>query len=323
MLGFIIRRVVMSVFVVLCVIAITFLLVRQMPGSPFAAERSIDPLILEAMEARYDLDKPWYGQLSAYLHGLSPIGFREMENGERTFGFKPMDFQISSVYRNRSVAEILSQTLPTSFLLGAVSFVIATTGGIWLGTLAASRKNTLIDNSAMLAALFAISIPTFVTGPLLILIFGIWLGVFPLLGWESPAHMVLPSICLALPYMAYIARLQRNSMLETVTADYIRTARAKGLDEKRVIYKHALKVAILPVVSFCGPLAAHLLTGSIVVEKIFSIPGAGRFFIEAVINRDSFLLAGVVIVYCSLLVFFNLLVDLIYFALDRRISLDG
>jgi oligopeptide transport system permease protein len=173
----------------------------------------------------------------------------------------------------------------------------------------------------MLAALLAISLPSFVIGPLLVLIFAINLQILPVGGWGSLKGLILPSVTLAAPYTAYIARLTRASMLEVLTQDYIRTARAKGLSEDRVIYKHALRVAILPVVSFLGPLAANLLTGSIVVESIFSIPGAGGFFVNSVLNRDGFLLAGVVIVYCALLVLFNLAVDILYGFLDRRISL--
>jgi len=173
----------------------------------------------------------------------------------------------------------------------------------------------------MLAALFAISLPPFVIGPLLVLVFAIYIPLLPVGGWGNLQSLILPSITLAAPYTAYIARLTRASMLEVLTQDYIRTARAKGLSENAVIYKHALRVAILPVVSFLGPLAANLLTGSIVVESIFSIPGAGGFFVNSVLNRDGFLLAGVVIVYCTLLVLFNLVVDVLYGFLDRRITL--
>jgi oligopeptide transport system permease protein len=173
----------------------------------------------------------------------------------------------------------------------------------------------------MLGALVAISLPAFVIGPLLVLIFAIYVPLFPVGGWGNLRSLVLPSITLAAPYAAYIARLTRASMLEVLTQDFVRTARAKGLPESQVVYKHALRVAILPVVSFLGPLAANLLTGSIVVESIFSIPGAGGFFVNSVLNRDGFLLAGVVIVYCALLVLFNLVADILYGVLDRRIVL--
>ncbi len=305
MTAFLIKRTIASLFVIWCVVTLTFVLVRQMPGGPFSAERKLPDQILRALEAKYNLDAPLPRQYMDYM-------------GKLVRG----DLGISIKYRNRSVNEILAQTLPVSFSLGAIAFLIATTLGVWLGTIAAVNKNTMIDTGAMLAALFAISIPTFITGPAFILMFALGLGWFPVGGWNSLAGMVLPSVCLALPFAAYIARLQRNSMLETINEDFVRTAYAKGLPERRVIYKHALKVGILPVVSFMGPLAAHLLTGSIVVEKIFAVPGAGRFFVESVLNQDGFLLGGVVIVYCSLLVFFNLLVDITYSFLDKRIALE-
>jgi oligopeptide transport system permease protein len=205
--------------------------------------------------------------------------------------------------------------------LGGIAFCLATGAGVFLGSLAASYQHSWIDRSAMLGALVAISLPAFVIGPLLVLIFAIYVPLFPVGGWGNLQSLVLPSITLAAPYAAYIARLTRASMLEVLTQDFVRTARAKGLPESQVVYKHALRVAILPVVSFLGPLAANLLTGSIVVESIFSIPGAGGFFVNSVLNRDGFLLAGVVIVYCTLLVLFNLGADILYGVLDRRIVL--
>jgi oligopeptide transport system permease protein len=231
------------------------------------------------------------------------------------------DLRLSTKYRNRSVNELLAQSLPVSGALGAIAFLIATGGGIWVGAFAAVRHDRPADTVAMLGALLAISIPTFVIGPLLILIFALKLNWLPVGGWSGVSYMILPAITLASPYVAYIARLMRTSMLEVLGQDFIRTARAKGLAEGRLVFKHALKVAILPVVSFLGPLAANLLTGSIVVESIFNIPGAGAFFVNSIQNRDGFLLGGVVIVYCALLVFLNLLVDLMYMGLDRRIRL--
>jgi oligopeptide transport system permease protein len=173
----------------------------------------------------------------------------------------------------------------------------------------------------MLGALALISVPSFVIGPLLVLVFALWLRVLPVGGWNTPASLILPAITLAGPYIAYVARLMRSSMLEVIGQDFLRTAFAKGLTEGRAIYRHALKVAILPIISFLGPLAANLLTGSIVVEMIFNIPGMGGFFVNSILNRDVFLLSGVVIVYCTLLVLMNLLVDVAYSALDPRIRL--
>ena len=302
------------VVVLFCVIALTFLLVRIAPGGPFTKERRIPPAIEKQIMARYNLDGTLWEQFTTYL------GVRKNTLGQYS-GLLEGDLQLSTKYRDRTVRELLAQTLPISFVLGLAAFFIASVGGIWLGSLAAVRHHTPTDTSAMLAALFLISIPNFVIGPVLILFFAIKAPLFPVGGWTSWSSLVLPAITLAGPYIAYTARLMRTSMLEVLHQDFVRTARAKGLSESRVIYQHALKVAILPVVSFLGPLAANLLTGSIVVETIFNIPGAGPFFINSILNNDVFLLEGVVIVYCALLVLLNLLVDVAYTWLDRRIRL--
>ena len=303
MLRFVAKRILGLIVILFCVITITFFLVRLMPGGPFDRERKLPEHIEKQLLAKYKLDGPLPEQYINYL-------------GDLLRG----DLRLSTKYRSRSVNEILADSLPVSGLLGGIAFCIAAIGGVLLGSLAAAKQHTWIDRNAMLAALFAISLPPFVIGPLLVLVFAIYIPLFPVGGWGTLQSLVLPSITLAAPYMAYIARLTRASMLEVLTQDYIRTARAKGLSESAVIYKHALRVAILPVVSFLGPLAANLLTGSIVVESIFSIPGAGGFFVNSVLNRDGFLLAGVVIVYCTLLVLFNLVVDVLYGFLDRRIT---
>ena len=304
MIAFIFRRLVSLVFVLFCVVTITFFLIRLAPGGPFDRERKIPPQIEKQLLAKYKLDGPLLQQYRDYVADLL--------RG---------DLRMSLKYRSRTVNELLAQTLPVSATLGVAAFLIATTAGVWLGCWAAVRHHTAIDTGAMFAALFAISVPTFVTGPLLILIFGLKLGWLPVGGWGSWPSLILPSVTLAGPYIAYIARLMRTSMLEVLGNDFVRTARAKGLAESGVIYKHAIKVAILPVVSFLGPLAANLLTGSIVVETIFNIPGAGPFFVNSIQNRDGFLLGGVVIVYCALLVAMNLVVDVAYTWLDRRIKL--
>jgi ABC-type dipeptide/oligopeptide/nickel transport system permease component len=306
MIRFIAKRALGLVIVLFCVITITFFLVRLMPGGPFDRERKLSPHIEKELLAKYKLDGPLTQQYVDYL-------------GDLLHG----DLRLSTKYRNRSVNEILKDCLPVSALLGGIAFCVSTVAGVLLGSLAAARQHTWIDRSAMVAALFAISLPSFVIGPLLVLVFAIYIPLFPVGGWGTIQSLILPSITLAAPYTAYIARLTRGSMLEVLSQDYIRTARAKGLSERKVIYKHALRVAILPVVSFLGPLAANLLTGSIVVESVFSIPGAGGFFVNSVLNRDGFLLAGVVIVYCTLLVVFNLVVDIVYGFLDRRIVLYG
>jgi len=304
MIRFIANRAAGLVFVLFCVITITFFLIHLMPGGPFDRERKLPENIEKQLLAKYKLDGPIFDQYVNYL-------------GDLLHG----DLRLSTKYRNRSVNEILAASLPVSGLLGSIAFCLATISGVVLGSLAAAKQQTWIDRTAMLGALIAISLPSFVIGPILVLIFAIDFPVLPVGGWGTLQSLILPSITLAAPYAAYVARLTRSSMLEVLTEDFIRTARAKGLSNTTVIYKHALRVAILPVVSFLGPLAANLLTGSIVVESIFSIPGAGGFFVNSVLNRDGFLLAGVVIVYCSLLVLFNLLVDIVYGLLDHRISL--
>jgi oligopeptide transport system permease protein len=306
MIRFIAKRMLGLVAILFCVVSITFFLIRLMPGGPFDRERKLPERIEKALLARYKLDGPivnqYFGYLGDLLHG---------------------DLRLSTKYRDRSVNEILADALPVSATLGGIAFMLATIGGVFVGSLAASYQHSWIDRSAMFGALVAISLPSFVIGPLLILIFAIYTRLLPVGGWGTLRSLILPAITLAAPYAAYIARLTRASMLEALTQDFVRTARAKGLPESQVIYKHALKVAILPVVSFLGPLAANLLTGSIVVENIFSIPGAGGFFVNSVLNRDGFLLGGIVIVYCVLLVGFNLIVDILYGWLDRRIVLYG
>ena len=335
MAAYLFQRLLSLIVVLFFVVTITFFLIRAAPGSPFDRERKIPQHIEQKLLEKYKLDGTegrQFGERLADRIGFSAV-WKQRCGGAFSLAQQYVeyladllrgDLRLSTRYRNRSVNEILAQTLPVSLALGALSFCLATVGGVWLGTLAATHKNTWIDTAAMLLALFSISIPTFVIGPVFILLFALNLGSFlPPGGWGSFKHLVMPSITLALPYVAYIARLMRSSMLETISEDFIRTARAKGLNEKQVVYKHALKVAILPVISFLGPLAANLLTGSIVVESIFNIPGAGGFFIHSILNRDGFLLGGVVMVYCTLLVSFNFVVDVGYTVLDKRIKLYG
>lgn len=307
MIAFLLRRLIALVAVLFCVVSITFLLIRVSPGGPFDQERKIPPAIEKQLLAKYKLDGSLWQQYTSYMGDLILRG----------------DLRDSTKYRNRSVAEILAQTLPVTMTLGAAAFLLAVGAGVFIGVMAAANKGQAGDTLAMLFALVAICLPAFLVGPLLILVFSLGLGWLPVGGWGSPETLILPAITLAAPYVAYIARLLRGSMIETLGQDFVRTARAKGLRERVVLFRHALRVAILPVVSFLGPLAAHLLTGSIVVETIFNIPGAGGFFVNSILNKDGFLLGGVVIVYCALLVIFNLLVDIAYTFLDRRIRLDG
>lgn len=288
------------------VLTLTFVMFRVSPGGPFATERDMSAEDLAARDAQYKLDGPLWWQVARWWGDVLQGDFRE-----------------SLKSKNFTVQEILQQSLPVSFTLGGLAFVLASTGGIVWGALAAARQRSLTDRLAMTGALLAISLPAFVTGPLLIVVFALSLGWFPVGGWESARHAVLPAVCLALPYAAYVARLMRNSMVETLGQEFIRTARAKGLPEHTVIGRHALKVAILPVVSYLGPMAANLLTGSVVVESVFGIPGAGQHFVNSIQNKDGFLLLGAVAVYCVLLVVLNFVVDVVYCVLDRRVKLYG
>ncbi len=306
MLATLARRLASMGLVLFCVVSITFLLIRISPGGPFDGERKIPEAIEKQLLAKYELDGSLWQQYTGYIADLL--------RG---------DLRLSTKYRNRSVNEILAQTLPVTLTLGGAAFLLAAVGGIWLGTVAAMYRHTWRDAGAMFLALAAISLPSYIIGPLLILGFGLELRWLPVGGWGGVSHLILPAITLAAPAMAAIARLMRGSMVETLQQDFVRTARSKGLRETFVVYKHALRIAVLPVVSYLGPLAAHLLTGSIVVETIFNIPGAGGFFVQSIMNRDGFLLGGMVIVYCVLLVVFNFAVDATYGLLDRRIRANG
>jgi oligopeptide transport system permease protein len=304
MLSFLLRRAVSSVIVIFCVISITFVLARITKGGPFDKEKEPPPHIKEALLTRYKLNGTVWDQYTAYVGSL--VRF---------------DLGLSTRYRDWRVSELLRQKMPNSFALGTLAFVIASCAGLMLGTLAAMKKDTWTDRAAMFGALLSISIPSFVSGPFLIAVVALGLGWLPVGGWGTAQQMILPAICLAAPYVAYVARLMRNSLLDVMKSDFLRTARAKGLPETQAVVKHAVKVAILPVVTFLGPLAAHLLTGSMIVESVFNISGAGMIFVNSIQNRDVFLLGGAVIVYCVLLVLFNLFVDVIYTLLDKRIRL--
>lgn len=316
MFTFIVRRI-FSLFVVLLVaVTASFCLLRLAPGNPFAqGEKAIGAEQLAAQERKYDLDGSLFSQWARYI-GVA-------RNNEHKFsGLLQGDFQPCLKYKDREVRDLIDQTIPVSAILGAVALILATVIGIFLGSLAALKKDQLADAGTMFFALFAVSLPTFVVGPALIMVFALWLGWLPVGGWNGAASIVLPAITLAGPFIAYISRLTRTSMLEVLGQDFVRTARAKGLPENRVIYRHALKVGILPIVSFVGPLAANLVTGSLVVESVFNLPGMGGFFVNSVLNRDVFLCCGTVVVYCTLLVLLNLVVDIAYKFIDPRIKFD-
>lgn len=316
MVSFILRRIFALCFVLLFAVTFTFCLLRLAPGSPFAlGEKQSSPERIAQQEWKFDLDRSIPSQCARYL------GLWRKNRGDFS-GLLQGDLQPCLKYKDRTVTELIAQTLPVSAILGSAALLIATISGVWLGALAAVKRATWVDTATMLGALAAISIPTFVTGPALVLVFSLWLGWLPVGGWGGLASLILPAITLAGPFIAYIARLTRTSLLEVLNQDFVRTARAKGLAESRVIFKHVLKVAILPVVSFLGPLAASLLTGSLVIERVFNLPGMGDFFVNSVLNRDVFLCCGSVAVYCTLLVSMNLAVDIAYQSLDPRIRLE-
>ena len=326
--SFIIRRIFSLVFVLLFAVTATFCLLRLAPGNPFSLnEKQSSPETRRQMERKFNLEElrdektkavdwPLLGsQVARYL------GVKRNNQGSFS-GLLQGDLQPCLKFKDRTVAELIWQALPVSAILGGAALLLSTTIGVWLGSIAAVRKNTWLDSATMLGALVAISVPTFVTGPALVLIISLWLGWLPVGGWTGISSLILPAITLAGPFIAYIARLTRTSMLEVLNQDFVRTAHAKGLSERRVLYKHVLKVGILPVVSFLGPLTANLLTGSLVIESVFSLPGMGGFFVNSVLNRDVFLCCGSVTIYCTLLVGMNLLVDIAYKWLDPRIRLE-
>ncbi|VVM07389.1 ABC transporter permease [Methylacidimicrobium tartarophylax] len=305
MLTFLVRRLIGALPVLLGVITITFFLVRLAPGSPFAGERAIPPEILRQLEAKYKLSGSLWEQYASYvsdvLHG---------------------DLRLSTRYRNRTVNEIIAQTLPVSLVLGGSAFCLALGFGISAGVWAAIRHNRTADRLVQILCLGGISIPSFVLAPLAVLLFSLEIRLLPPGGWGSFRELILPASSLALPYAAVVARLTRASMLEILPMDYIRTARAKGLAPLTILFLHGLKPASLPIVAYAGPLAANLLTGSLVVEEIFGIHGMGSFFVEGVLSRDVFLVAGVTLVYSALLIAFNLLADLLSAWLDKRLQLS-
>jgi oligopeptide transport system permease protein len=280
-------------------------MIRFVPGGPFTAEKAVTPEILRNLEAHYGLDKPLYRQYLDYLGSLL--------QGDLGPSFK---------YPNRTVNEIIGDKLPVSLELGFTALAVALVLGITLGVLAAVRRNSWLDYLASSFAMVGICVPTFVMGPILVLIFAIHLGWFNASGWYMPIDRVLPAATLGLVYAAYVARLTRGGMLEVLNQDYIRTARSKGASEFRVIVRHALRGGLLPVVAFLGPAIAGILTGSFVIETIFQIPGLGREFVNSAFNRDYTLVLGTVILYATLIITLNLIVDIVQVWLNPKLKFD-
>ena len=304
MIVYLLRRLLSAIPTLLAIVTIAFFMMRIAPGGPFDTERHVPPEVEANLKKAYNLDKPLIAQYWDYLRGV-------------VHG----DFGPSFRYKDFTVTELIESGVPVSARLGASAIVISLVFGITFGTFAALRQNQFGDNAAMGLAVAGIAIPNYVVAPILTLIFGIYLGVLPVGGWNDGAlrNMILPVTTLALPLIAYITRLTRGSMIEVLRSDYIRTARAKGLPMRIIIWRHALPAAILPVVTFLGPAAAGVLTGSLVVEQIFGLPGIGRYFVQGALNRDYTLVMGVVILYASLIIILNLVVDLAYAALDPKV----
>jgi oligopeptide transport system permease protein len=303
--AYVTRRILTSIPTLLVIVTIAFFMMRIAPGGPFDRERALPAEIEKNVLAAYDLDQSLVLQYADYLIGVL--------HG---------DFGPSFKYRDFTVAELLRTGFPASLRVGGLAIVLAIVLGITFGTLAALRQNTAFDYAVMATAMTGITIPNFVMAPLLTLIFGVYLSWLPVAGWEggAPRNLILPVIALALPQIAYIARLTRGSMIEVLHANYVRTARAKGLRERIVVVRHALKGALLPVVSYLGPATAQVITGSVVIETIFGIPGIGRYFVQGALNRDYTLVMGTVIVFAVLIILLNLIVDLLYGLLDPKVK---
>lgn len=299
---FILKRFAEFIPTLFVIITVTFFLVRLAPGGPFDSEKRVPPEVLAQIEAHYHLDRPLLRQYADYLIGLAHL-----------------DFGPSFRKPSRTVREWLFLRLPVSIELGLYGLAFALALGLGTGIIASLRHNALLDHGAMSLAMIGICVPAFVLGPLLVLLFGLWTDWLPVMGWTTPAHKILPSITLGAAYAAYIARMTRGGMLETLSQDFIRTARAKGLRESQVVLRHGLRSGIQPVVAFLGPATAGLLTGSFVVETIFYIPGLGREFVESAFNRDYTMISGAVLVYAVLVMGLNLVSDLALAWLDPRI----
>jgi ABC-type dipeptide/oligopeptide/nickel transport system permease component len=302
---FILRRTAWTIVTLWIVFTVSFFLMRAVPGGPFAGERIQDPQIQANMERRYHLNEPLAVQYGTSLWNAIRFDFGP--------SFKLSDFTVN---------EIIAQGFPVSASLGILALAFALTLGLTAGILAAVRRQTLVDFGLMAVATVGIALPNFVIAGIAIILFVFLLPLFPAAGWGTARHLVLPALCLGAPYAAYIARLSRTGMLDVLGQDYIRTAHAKGLASRTVILKHALKGAMLPVVSFLGPAIAGVLTGSLVIEQIFAIPGLGMHFVQASSQRDYTLAMGLVLLYSVLICTMNLLVDIAYTYLDPRVKLE-
>jgi oligopeptide transport system permease protein len=307
MTKFIIRRLIGLVPTLFIIITLSFFIVRVAPGGPFDRDKRLPPEIMKNIEAKYNLDDPLIVQYGRYI-----------------FNIIRGDLGPSFAYHDHDVNYFIAHSLPKSLILGSLTLVCAVILGIGVGMISALKQNGWPDYTAMSIAVFGITVPNFVVGPVLMYFFALKLGWLPTSGWITGRFgwvtIIMPLITLTLPYFAYIARLSRASILEVLRSDYIRTARAKGMKDSVILFKHVLKGALLPVVSYLGPAFAGIITGSVVVERIFRIPGLGQFFVQSAFNRDYTLLMGTVIVYSAILILMNFIVDIVYGYLDPRIS---
>jgi len=316
MSALILRRLIQMPIILMVIYTVTFCLAWLIPGNPLdkGEGRRPPPEIVQAMRERYKLDSPWnfYWDYLGKATGVSwALGKHD----------RPFDLGPSLKHEDWSVNEILAAGLPVSIALGLAAILLACAIGLTAGVLGAIKPGSWLDHSTLAIALIGISLPSFVVGTLLLVIFAVYLKWFPIGGWGGLRNLVLPALTLALPFAAYIARLTRFGMIEQLGADYVRTARAKGVPEYKVILKHALKNAFLPVLSYLGPACAAAMTGSFVVERVFNVPGIGQHFVDAVLSKDLTLIMGVVLVYSTMLIVFNLIVDVLYGWIDPRIEM--
>lgn len=302
MFEFVVKRVLWVIPVILVVSSITFLLMHSIPGGPFDAEKALPQAIIDNLNAKYHLDDPLWKQYVDYM-----------------WGFIRFDLGPSIAYRSRTVNDILAQQWPVTAVLGLASFAIAVVGGVALGTISAFRQNSIVDHSAMFVSMLGLSIPNMALGPLLLWIFALRLRWLPAATWGTPAHVVLPAITLGTAFMAQFARITRASILQVIREEYIQTARAKGVRESLVLLKHCLRNALIPVVTIAGPGFAAIMTGSMIVERIFAIPGIGKYYVTSVGNRDYPVIMATTLVFALAVVVMNVLVDISYGILDPRI----
>lgn len=306
MLRYVLKRLLIMIITLWIIVTLTFILMVSIPGSPFNSEKSSNEIVQANLEAHYNLDKPYYIQYLLYLKSIA------------TFDFGP-----SIKKPDHSVNDLLARGFPISFELGMLTIIVAVISGITLGIFAALRHNGIIDYLAMAFAVLGILIPNFVLATLLIQQLAVNFEIFPVATWSSPIHIVLPTLALATGPLAIIARLTRSTMLEVLTQDYIKMARAKGLAPWKIIIKHALKNALMPVVTIMGTLLASILTGTFVIEQIFAIPGMGKYFVESINQRDYPVIMGTTVFYSSFLIIMLFLVDIAYGLLDPRIKVHG